>query len=385
MTLIEFCKEQTRTHKMVAVNAPSDIPLDADSLRAAMNAGFMVVREKNSSKITIIVQDVQTVEEVEEEKISYDPQNQLSVYTPPSCVNDIITLLTAEKTCNILFYGPTQCGKTVAVDYIGKALKRKVFAICCSGQTKVSHFFGQKTVRPSINGVGNHIEYVKGIVEEAMIEGLDENGNEVGEPGILFIDEAASMPSEVAIGLNHPLETTSNVRRLTLPEDGNRLVKSHSGFRVILAGNTNGTGAQTGASQIYTAQKRALDASVLQRISYTFRFGYDRKAEENIIKISVADKKVREYLMKFKDAVRGALKAGKLITPFSTGKLIDICNMYRIYLPEGSAVMAMTKAVYYSVYESLMAEEKMKYDEFFKPLFNVKISTYAEIDDCDYL
>jgi len=110
------------------------------------------------------------------------------------------------------------CGKTTAVRYIGYKLNRKVESINCRGDMDSHHFFGHNTI---VNG---NIVFQKGAVEKSMTEGLNDKGEVVGEPGILFIDEASAMPSEIGIGMNNTLETGNNVRTLTLPEDGNRVV-----------------------------------------------------------------------------------------------------------------------------------------------------------------
>lgn len=395
--LVDFCNSVMINGKsIVAEKVPVGIELTAEEIRKAMDSGYMVIHSggEENRLVTIMRQGKQAKENLVAEKEATKEDEALNEskdpfgwYTPPSCLGDVLTLLNGKKTCNILFYGPTQCGKSVAVDWISHKLGRKSFYINCCGQMKKSDFFGQNTVviDKSVNPPQNKVVFVKGVVEQAATMGLNEKGEVVGPAGILFIDEAASIPSEIAISLNHVLETNKNVREFCIPEDGGRVVKSHPDFRIILAANTNLTGANTASSQLYTAQKRALDASVCQRISYIFRFGYDRKAEETIISRNIKDKKIKDYFLTFKQNVRDNLKSGKLITPFSTKKIIDICDMYRTFVADGSPVMAMAKAVYYTTYESLMTEERITYDELFKPLFNVKVSAYAGTDDCDYL
>lgn len=270
------------------------------------------------------------------------------------------------------------CGKTRAVKYIGWKLGRKVEPINCKGDMDSHHFFGHNTI---VNG---NIVFQKGCVETSMTEGLNDKGEVVGEPGILFIDEAAAMPTEIAIGLNNVLETGKNVRTLTLPEDGNRLVKSHPGWRVMLAGNNNGTGATTLASQQYTAQQCALDASLLQRMVAMVRFGYDRRAEERIVRIATNDDtEIVSLFLRFKQGIRDALKRGELITPFSTQRVIDIFDMYNVFLKQisgnNSAVkkLALGKAIYYSSYEILSEEEQKKYDELWYPFTKEKIGRWS--------
>jgi len=280
------------------------------------------------------------------------------------------------------------CGKTTAVRYVGYKLGRKIEPINCKGDMDSHHFFGHNTI---ING---NIVFQKGAVERSMTEGLDDNGKVIGEPGILFIDEAAAMPTEIGIGLNNTLETGSNVRTLTLPEDGNRVVKSHPGWRVMLAGNNNGTGASSMASQMYTAQQCSLDASQIQRISMTVRFGYDRRAEEQIIRVGCDDDQdVVPLFLQFKQGIRDALKRGELITPFSTKRVIDIFDLYRVFSGQltgkniSAKKLALGKAIYYSAYEMLTEDEKKKYDELWYPIsreiigrWSPAMNTAAETD-----
>ena len=324
-----------------------------------------------------------------------DPNVPFSDYVVPKFLADAIAIITAPKTSNLWFYGPTQCGKTRAVHYIGYKLGRKIHKINCRGDMDSSHVFGRNTVvietRTDKNGLETHqnvVKFVPGIAEKAMTEGLNEKGEVVGPAGILFIDEAASMPTEVGIGLNHMLETVSNIREITIAEDGNRLVKSHPEFRVILAGNTNGTGANDMASQMYTAQQCALDASMSQRITSIFRFGYDRTAEEMIVRRGCDNDSVISIFLTFKQSVRDAIRRGECSTPFSTKRVIDVFDLYTVFvtaMQSGSKAnlgkTALSKAIYYASFELLRAEEQAKYDELFNAVANMKLSQWSPCND----
>jgi len=245
---------------------------------------------------------------------------------------------------------------TTLVKYIGKQLNRKVFQINCRGDMGSEVFFGEKTVAVDPETKSNIIIYQKGVVEQAMVEGLDAQGNEVGEPAILFIDEAASMPAHVAIGINRLLESDDARRTMVIAEDGGRVVRSHSKFRILLAANTVGRGANSAEDAMYSAQMDALDISLLNRVAVVFRMGYDREIEKHILLEKVGDDKVVSQILRFRDAIRGFIKQGKLSSPFSTKRIVDIANMYRVFGDIG-------KAIYYTAFEQLLPEEKAVYNE----------------------
>jgi hypothetical protein len=100
----------------------------------------------------------------------------------------------------------------------------------------------------------------------------------------------------------------------------------------------------------------ALDVSTLKRVAATFRLGYDKKVEKHILMEKVGDDKVTQMVMKFREAIREHIKAGKLSTPFTTKDVVKIADMYRIF---GD----LAKAIYVSVVESLLPEERATYNE----------------------
>jgi MoxR-like ATPase len=277
-------------------------------------------------------------------------------YVPPVIAKEMVSVLVDMVPHNIWLAGPTQCGKTSLVRYVCGQLGRKVYQINCRGDMGSEAFFGQQTVSIDPDTKQNHITFQKGVVEQAMVEGLDANGQEVGEAAILFIDEAPSCPAHIAHGINRLLETDDARRSMVIHEDGGRVVRSHSKFRIVLAGNTIGRGAVSTEDSAYAAQVDALDISLLNRVAVTFRMGYDRNVEKHILAEKVGDDKVAALILKFRDAIRGYIKSGQLSTPFSTKRIIDIANMYRVFGDIG-------KAVFFSTFEQLLPEEKPVYNE----------------------
>jgi cobaltochelatase CobS len=277
-------------------------------------------------------------------------------YIPPKMVKDLIDVLIDEASHIVSLVGPTQCGKSTMVKYVGRELGRKVYQINCRGDMGSEIFFGEKTITIDPATKQNVITFQKGLIEQAMTEGLDDQGNEVGPAGILFIDELPSCPSHVAHGLNRLFESDDPRRTIVIAEDGGRLVRSHSGFRIVVAGNTVGRGATDMGSAAYTAQHDALDISLLNRVAVFFRVGYDRDVEKRILAEKVGDDKVARQVLKLRDAIRQYIREGKLTSPFSTAHIVHIADMYRVFGDLG-------KALYYVILEYVLPEERSLYNE----------------------
>ena len=277
-------------------------------------------------------------------------------YVVPKMSKDIMTALLDDASHVLWFAGPTGTGKTVLTHWLCKELNRVLYQLNCHGSMGHESLFGEQTIEVDQETGQNHIVFKEGIVTKAMQEGLDEDGNEVGPAAILFIDEAGALPTNVAIALNRLLESDDPRRTITLENDGGRIVRSHSKFRIILAANTAGRGATDMSQSLYTAQMDALDISMLNRIKMTFRFGYDRKVEKHILMQKVGNDKVVAQILKFRDAIRDNLRAGKLGTPFSTRTIVDIADGYRLYND-------LAKAIYYTTFEAILPEERAIYNE----------------------
>jgi len=277
-------------------------------------------------------------------------------YVVPAIANDMMSILTDSASHVVWLTGPTQCGKDKLVDYMCRELGRRKFQINCHGRMSGVEIFGQKTIIVDPVTKQNIISFQAGQIEQFLKEGLDEQGNEVGPAGILFVNEAAAMPSHVAIGMNRLLESDDPRRTFVIDADGGRVIRGHSGARIIFASNTVGRGATSMESSAYTAQTDALDISLLNRMAACFQMGYDKEVEKHILAEKIGDDRVAALILKYRDTIRDMIRSGNLTSPFSTAHIVHIADMYRVFGDLG-------KAIYYVCFGFIMPEERAKYNE----------------------
>lgn len=361
--------------------------LSKSRTRLALSKNYILVdlpkqgTEVTISRITnsgIENQEHQENKNQKPQKPKQTPKKTKHSYVQPNMAKDIKDAILDESSHVLWFKGPTGTGKTVLAHHIAQELGYKLYKINCDGGLGPEGFFGDKTIDIDEETGQNHIVWKDGPVVQAMQEGLDENGNEVGAPAILFLDEAGSIPPHVSIALNHLLESDNPKRQITLNNDGGRVITSHSKFRIVFAANTAGRGATNMSEAAYTAQMDALDISLLNRISMTFRFGYNKKIEKSIAMEKIGDDKIVLKLMKIRDGIRDNIKQGKLSTPFSTREIVNIADTYRLYNDLG-------KAFYYTIFEQLLPEEQSVYNEVIYAHLGVDILDSFTDDEVDYL
>lgn len=344
--------------------------------RTLTNEEIAAFVRKNANPDTAQQTTVQTRPHADTTSIDSTEKGRHS-YHPPKIADDIAKILEDNLSHVIWLTGPTQCGKDKCIHYVVEDLmKRNLFQINCRGDMDSSIFLGEKTVDIDPKTAQNYVRFQRGMVEQAMTEGvekdadgnevLDENGRPkvIGPAGVLFIDEAAAMPAHVAIAINRLLESDDNVRTLVIDNDGGRVVKSHPDFRIVFASNTVGRGSSDLSSNLYAAQNDALDLSLLNRVAAFFKMGYDRVAEKNILRDKIPDDAEVAKLLKFRNAIRDNIRNGRLMSMFSTAHLVHIADNFRIYND-------MPKAIFYTVFNSLLPEEKPVYEETITAIYGV--------------
>lgn len=302
-------------------------------------------------------------------------------FTPPPFADQFEKILLDPKPHNIWCWGPTGCGKTAFILWLGAKLGRRVYRINCREDMESDAVLGDKTLsyqQGADGSVCSLIQFQEGQVVKAMREGLNDKGEETGAPGILYVDEAAAIPPQVGILLNRLLENDNPRRNIVLDADGGREIVSHSGFRVVFSANTQGRGANTVQEAGYTAQLQAQDVSLLNRMTCYFRFGYHKAAEKRILQEKLRNDQMVERVLKFRDAIRDAIKQGRLTTPFSTRHIVAIGDLYRVLGDLG-------EAVYRAVFEAVLPDELAKYNEFAYAHLGTDLLNKFQDSNFDYL
>jgi len=305
------------------------------------------------------------------------PAFKKHTYHPPVFHEDLVRSITDSGSLIVCGVGPTGSGKTEHMRLVSAQLGMELVLVNCRKDMDSAGFTGEKTVEPDAETKASVIKFLYGPVVRAMRTGMDKDGNEVGPPALLVLDEFPIIPSWLGMTLNNLLECTGQRRRLVLPENGGEVVTAHSGFRIVLLGNTIGRGT-TMAQAEYTAQGDSLDISTLDRISAIFNYGYSRRAEENLLSEKIGDDRVVAKVLKLRDAVRAARKQQGLRTPFSTRLLVSFADGYRVF--GGDAA----KAFVYVVLNKLMPEERSVYSELFFQAFGQRTEMLTASSEVDY-
>jgi MoxR-like ATPase len=273
--------------------------------------------------------------------------------------------------------GPTGSGKTCHLKVIAEELNMEFVLVNCHRAMEMANLTGEKTVEPDETTKAAVIKFLYGPIVKAMRTGLDKDGNEVGKPAILGLDEYPALPAWCALGLNNLLETRYPRRSMMVAENGGEHVLAHSGFRIVLLGNTIGRGITMETAE-YTAQGDALDISTLDRVSAIFNYGYSKNAEEKLLAEKIGDDAVVRKIVQYRDAIRKARREQGMKTPLSTRLLVHLADAYRVFGGD------IGKALLYSIVNKTMPHERPVYIEQALLTFGVKLEKIAEASATDY-
>ena len=161
--------------------------------------------------------------------------------------------------------GPTGSGKTSLMTEVCARLNWPVQSITMNGRFEFSQLKGQFTVATPKEGGAAEMKFMHGPLARAMRFGH-----------VLLLNEIdLADPSELS-GLNDVLEG----RPLVIAENRGEIIKPHPMFRVVVTGNSWGSGDSTGLYQgIQTQNLAALDRYRLMKVGYA-----DASVEESLLK-----------------------------------------------------------------------------------------------------
>ena len=287
---------------------------------------------------------------------------------------------------NLLLHGCSVTGKTEFVYEIAREFGLKVFQVNGSEGLNMDDFFGTMAVGIDERTQQNYTYFDKGPLYRAFIEGtkvdgdgnqvLDENGDPivVGKPAVFFLDEFAAMLPEVFLGVfNRAMEIprqNGKGRSIEIPRDNGRVVKSHPGMVMFLAGNTVGTGNGGRFQMGYTAQGNKMDESTRNRVTGFYKFGYNKEAEKSIALSMLNDDYEAERLMRFRDNARNMFRNEKVETLFTTRSIVATCEVARNFRKNGERDW-MANAICVAVLNGLPETDKVAFNEQIRLIWGV--------------
>ena len=315
------------------------------------------------------------------------------IYHLPDFTDNVMCLLkdamNGNGSCNIRLVGPAGSGKSEFVREVAEmAGYGKVYQVNGSDALTPADFYGSLGVEVDKASGQNYTVFHKGALYNAFIEGtkVDADGNQVldadgnpivvGKPAIFFLDEYASMLSEVFLGIfNRVMEIprlAGQSRTMEVSTDNNRIVKSHPAFAMFLAGNTVGKGNNGRFEMGYSAQSNRMDESTLNRITATYTFGYDKEAEMDIASRILNDDYEVARVMEFKDKVRSLFRNDKVESLFTTRTLVRLCHTANSYR-RGGMKDWMPMALKDTEFNSLSETDKQAYNETARLIYGIDL------------
>ena len=312
------------------------------------------------------------------------------------------------KSSNVQFVGPAGCGKSeYAVIIAAKAGFSGIFEVSGGSSAGVENFYGAKTVVVDPKSQQSYIKFDKGPLYKALIEGTetDADGNQIlyneagervfdgsgnpkinGKPGLFFLDDWTALTNHIATEVLNPLLEIPRQAGLcrTVNVPGDRLVKSHPGFAVILAGNTLGKGLETEEQQGYTSQNFQQDDSTQSRINITFKFGYNVTAEKAIIKSKFGTVENADKMIRFVQAIRRGWKEGRenCETLISTRHIVSISDLAYVFNKAGKGNY-VELALRYGIFSKLREQEQSYWNETIRAIFSLNLKTPLVSDKCE--
>ena len=287
---------------------------------------------------------------------------------------------------NLICTGGMGAGKTEFVYEIAREFGLKVFQVNGSEGLNMDDFFGTMAVGIDERTQQNYTYFDKGPLYRAFIEGtkvdgdgnqvLDDNGDPivVGKPAVFFLDEFAAMLPEVFLGVfNRAMEIprqNGKGRSIEIPRDNGRVVKSHPGMVMFLAGNTVGTGNGGRFQMGYTAQGNKMDESTRNRVTGFYKFGYNKEAEKSIALSMLNDDYEAERLMRFRDNARNMFRNEKVETLFTTRSIVATCEVARNFRKNGERDW-MANAICVAVLNGLPETDKVAFNEQIRLIWGV--------------
>lgn len=246
------------------------------------------------------------------------PQRDPNYVFSKSLLQDLLIFLLYPQGTALWLTGPTGCGKTSAVMQVASRLNWPVLDLTLNNRFEFTDLKGQWGLTQAEGQSTPTMKFIYNALPLAMRNGW-----------ILVLNEAdLASPGELS-ALNDVIEG----RNLLIAENQGEAVKPHPMFRLIVTGNSNGAGDESGLYQgIQQQNVAAMDRYRMLTVDYPTEM-----VEEGIL-ANVAgniDKKLRAQMCRFVQEMRksflGQGKGPSISIPFSTRSLVNWASAVQFY------------------------------------------------------
>lgn len=186
-----------------------------------------------------------------------------------------IELFEASATMNlpVLIKGPTGCGKTRFIEYMGQKLGRKVYTVVCHDDLSAADLLGRHLIDES----GTF--WQDGPLTKAVREG-----------GICYLDEVVEARKDTTVVLH----SLADYRRVLPIDRTGELIEAHKNFMLVVSYNPG-----------YQNLLKGMKPSTKQRfISLEFNYPNEEIEKEIVIQESGVDEEIALKLVKIAKEIR---------------------------------------------------------------------------------
>jgi cobaltochelatase CobS subunit len=249
------------------------------------------------------------------------------IFRPFELLRVLWALNTNEKSW---LYGHTGTGKSTLVEQVCARLNYPMLRVNFDSEITRLDLVGREVLRQEEGATVS--EFVDGILPMAM-----------SGPYVLCLDEIDYVRPDVAYVLQRGLED----KGLLLTEDGGRLVRPHSMFRIFATGNTQGQGDEYG---MY-AGARQQSMAFLDRFTNWVRVDYLTASErEQLVakKVPALSGELRRKLVAYSTEHLTAFTGGKVMLPLSPRGLLACAKALAAFttmIPESVKGKAVAEAL----------------------------------------
>lgn len=219
----------------------------------------------------------------------------------------------------ILIKGPTGCGKTRFIEYMGEKLNRKVYTVVCHDDLTTADLVGRHLIDE------NGTYWQDGPLTKAVREG-----------GICYLDEIIEARKDTTVVLH----SLADYRRVLPLEKIGETIEAHPDFMLVVSYNPG-----------YQSMLKGMKPSTKQRfLSLSFDYPKEEEEKKILIEESGVDDEVATKLIKIVNALRG-LKESEIHEDMSTRLVIYAGKLIKAGFP-------VIEACQHAIVEALSDDEE---------------------------